>query len=170
MTEGQIWAVMLKKKVFTPFTVLAEFKPNPVIKQYLKEKIRNMIVGQLKLGILKQVNDDPPVYATLDATEEDFKKLQRKCLSCGKTFYPKQPTQEFCSPECRETHYKQYHEKRRKRAGMRVGSRRRWTPEEERELLKLKEYGYTYAEIAEKLGRTQTSVIEKYKELKGVRK
>ncbi len=170
MTEGQIWAKMLEKKVFTPYTILNAFNPDNITKPYLKEKIRNLIIGQLKLGLIIQVNDDPPVYATLDAKEEDFKRIQRICIKCRKTFYPKQPTQEFCSPECREKHYLLYHEKRRRMAGMRVGSRRRWTPEEERELLKLKEYGYTYAEIAEKLNRTQMAVIEKYKELKGVRK
>ena len=52
---------------------------------------------------------------------------------------------------------------------MKVGTRKRWTKKEERMLLKLKEKGYTYKEIAQRLGRTKTAVEEKYKALKGVR-
>ncbi|NPA53197.1 MAG: hypothetical protein GXO21_00860 [Aquificae bacterium] len=48
--------------------------------------------------------------------------------------------------------------------------KRRWTDKEVEKLKQLKEKGYTYEEIAKRLNRTKTAVIEKYKQLKGVRK
>ena len=37
----------------------------------------------------------------------------------------------------------------------------RWTPEEERLLLELKTFGFSYREIAEKLGRSRRAVYER---------
>jgi len=168
MTEGQIWQKMLQKKVFTIGTLMADVPP--AIKPYIKEKIKSLITGQLKLGLIRQINTNPPVFAVRDATEEDIEKLLRTCPICKKQFFPSQFTQEFCSPDCRKKHYQRYHERRRAKEGMKVGSRRRWTQEEIQNLLFLKEKGYTYEEIAQRLGRTTFAVVEKYKQLKGVRK
>jgi len=168
MTEGQIWQKMLQKKVFTIGTLMADIPP--AIKPYIKEKIKSLIAGQMKLGLVKQVSITPPVFAIKEATDEDIDRFKRVCPICNTKFFPAQAVQEFCSPECRQKHYLRYHRRRRQNAGMKVGTRRRWSSEEEQQLIQLKELGYTYEEVAQKLGRTTLAVIEKYKQLKGVRK
>ncbi len=168
MTEGQIWQKMLQKKVFTIGSLMADIPP--AIKPYIKEKIKSLITGQLKLGLVKQVSINPPVFAVKEATTEDIERFKRTCPICKTKFFPAQSVQEFCSPECRKAHYQRYHERRRAKKGMNVGSRRRWKQEEIQKLIQMKENGYTYEEIAQRLGRTTFAVIEKYKQLKGVRK
>lgn len=168
MTEGQIWQKMLQKKVFTIGTLMADIPP--AIKPYVKEKIKSLIAGQMKLGLVKQVSIHPPVFAIKEATDEDINRFKRVCPICGNKFFPAQFVQEFCSKECRQKHYLRYHKRRREKAGMKVNSRRRWSSEEEQKLIQLKQLGYTYEEIAQRLGRTTMAVIEKYKALKGVRK
>ncbi len=170
MTDGQIWAVMLRLKVFTQASVIEKLGVKSFLKQYVKEKVRSLITAQVKNGILVVIDESVPVFATQDATKEDIENFKRTCPICKSTFFPRQPIQEFCSPSCRKKHYQLYHEVRRRKDGMRVGYRRRWTAEDIAKLKKYKQQGYTYQEIAERLGRTKTAVIEKYKQIKGVRK
>jgi DNA-binding NarL/FixJ family response regulator len=170
MTDGQIWALMLRRKVFTASQILEDAKPPAPIRGYIKEKIRSLIVSQVKNRILKVIDNDIPVFATSDATEEDIEKAKRTCPICQTKFFPKESVQEFCSAQCRAEHYRRYHEKRRRKIGMAVGSKRRWSKEDIEHLENLLRMGFTYDEIAERLNRTKTAVIEKVKQIKGVRK
>jgi len=168
MTEGQIWAVMLEMKVFTPYMVLERLSPPAYLRGWVKEKIRNLITQQLRNNILRVVVEDPPVFSTEDATPEDIENFKRTCPICGKRFFPAQKSQEFCSPECRQKHYRIYHRERRKKLGMKLDSRKRWTEEEVRRAIELREQGKTYREIAQALGRTKEGVKDKLRRL-GVR-
>lgn len=165
MTDGQIWAVMIKLKVFTPQILLERLGPPPYLKNFIKEKIRNLIAQQLKNHILRLLVENPPVFCTEDATPEDIESFKRTCGICGKRFFPVQKQQRFCSVECKREHYKQYHRQRRKKLGMRLDSRRRWTEEEIKMARELRRQGKTYREIANILGRTTNAVKDKLKRL-----
>ncbi len=165
MTDGQIWAVMLELKVFTPQMVLEKLSPPPYLRRWAKEKIRNLIAQQLKNNILHLVVENPPVFSTEDATPEDIENFRRTCPICGKRFFPVQKSQEFCSAQCKREHYKQYHRQRRKKLGMRLDSKRRWTEEEVQMAVKLRKQGKTCREIASILGRTTDGVKDKLKRL-----
>jgi len=166
MTEGQIWSVMLEMKVFTPYMVLEKLNPPPYLKGWVKEKIRNLIAQQLKNNILRVVVEDPPVFSTEDATPEDIESFKRTCPICQRRFFPAQRSQEFCSPECRREHYRNYHRNRRQKLGMKLDSRRRWTEEEVERAVALRKEGKTYREIANILSRTPEGVKDKLKRLR----
>jgi len=168
MTDGQIWAVMLRLKVFSPAMVLKELNPPPYLRGWIKSKIKNLIETQVKNGILRVVNKNPPFFATEDATKEDIERVKRVCPICGNRFFPAANghEQEFCSPKCRQKHYKKYHEERRRKLGMKVGSKKAWTKNEIELLLRFRREGKTYREIADALGRTPEAVKDKLRRLK----
>ncbi len=109
MTDGKIWEVMLKLRVFTPWMVLKELNPPSFLRQYVKRKIRSLINAQVKAGILRVLNDDPPVFGF---PGESVEKIQRKCNVCGKAFIPVQDSDQHCSDECE----REYRKRRQRRA------------------------------------------------------
>ena len=173
MTYGEIFEAAYKLKAFQPWQLQKELEKGWGFlgKSYIKERVKSWLAVQLRHEALVKVNDEPPVFAFPEFVKnwQEFVE-KRVCDICGKQFLPLQDKQQFCSEECKQRHYKQYHTERRKKEGMKVGTRRRWTKKEEKMLLQLKAKGYTYKEIAQRLNRTKTAVEEKYKALRGVRK
>lgn len=172
-TDGEIWAVMLKKKVFRLEDIVKELNPPKELYGWVKERVRSLVQSQLKLNILQMVVENPPIYATDTATIEDIKNYQKTCPICGQRFFPSQEKQEVCSEKCRSLHYKQYHRERRKKNGMKIDSRRRWTEEELKllePLLHRKAEKGEIDRIAKKLGRGRWAVSEKLKELRRQRR
>ncbi len=129
-TDGEIWAVMLRRKVFRLEDIVKDLNPPKELYGWVKGKVRSLITSQLKLNILYLVVENPPIYATEDATSEDIRKYQKTCIVCGKQFFPKQHDNIVCSQECRREYYKVYHKNRRAEQGARVGTKKRWTEEE----------------------------------------
>ncbi len=163
MTDGQIWQAMLKLKIFTPWMVLKELKAPTYLKNIYKGKIRSIIAGQLKNGILVEYNQDPPVFGL---PEQDIESIKRTCEVCGNRFIPKDSDQ-YCSKEC-EQYRKKYLEEKRRQQGMAV--KRRYSKEEEKLILDtISKHGLATAilqELSEKLGRHPESIKSKYKHMK----
>ncbi len=168
-TDGEIWAVMLELKVFRMEDVVKKLNPPKPLYGWVKERARALIIGQLKLNIIRQIVEDPPIFATEDATPEDIENYKRECPICGKRFFPKQETQEFCSAECKREHYKRYHRQRRQEIGMKIDSRRRWTQEELKvlePLLYRRPKRGELENVAKRLGRSKWAVKEKIKAMR----
>jgi predicted nucleic acid-binding Zn ribbon protein len=165
MTEGQIWQVMLKLKIFTPWMVLKEINPSPYLKQYVKEKIRSLIAGQVKNGILEIYSDNPPVFGL---PNQDIESIKRTCGICGNRFIPRQDSDQYCSQECEREYRKKYLEERRRQKGM--TTKRRYSKEEEKLILDvISKHGLTTAilqELSKKLERHPESIKSKYKHMK----
>jgi hypothetical protein len=161
MTDGKIWTVMLKLRVFTPWMVLKELNPPEYLKQYAKGKIRSLIRSQIKAGILKVFSNAPPVFGF---PGEDIEKVMRRCNVCGRKFIPTKVSQQYCSKECREY--------RKRREGN--GKRRRYEPWEEKFIWEtLTKHGCKTAilqELAIRLGRTAEAIRSKYKKLRKQRR
>ncbi|MEM3426718.1 hypothetical protein [Hydrogenobacter thermophilus] len=168
-TDGRIWATMLELKVFRLEDVVKALNPPSHLRSWVKERVRSAIAQQLKFNLLRVVVEDPPVYSTIHATEEDIKKFYKQCCVCSKEFIPKQDKQVVCSRECKQLYYRGWHKEHRKELGMAVDTRRRWTKEE----LKLLEPLLTrqaekgeYEKIAKRLGRGVEAVRFKVKKLR----
>jgi|GEM_PF-6483154 len=165
MTEGQIWQVMLKLKIFTPWMVLKEINPPSYLKQYIKEKIRSLITGQLKNGILEIYSDNPPVFGL---PNQDVENIKRTCGVCGNRFIPRQDSDQYCSEECEKQYRRKYLEEKRRQKGMTI--KRRYSKEEERLIFTtLSAHGCKseiLQELSERLGRNPESIKSKYKHMK----
>ena len=173
MTYGDIYLKAYPLKVFQIWELvnLLEEDWGFLGKTFIKERVKSWLNVQIRAGAIKQVNKDPAIFAFTEYADNWQSYINKKvCKICGKTFVPNQSKNEFCSETCKKQHYKQYHERRRTAQGMKTGSKRRWKKSEELLLLKLKNEGYTYEQISKHLGRSITSVVEKYKALTGVRK
>ncbi|MEM0326820.1 MAG: DUF2116 family Zn-ribbon domain-containing protein [Desulfurococcaceae archaeon] len=168
-TDGMIWGQMLQLRVFTPQMVLDVLNPPRYLKSWLKERIRTLIANQVKYGLLRQAVENPPVFATTWATEEDIRKLYKKCVVCGAEFIPEQQKQIVCSQECKRRYYKNWHRKRREEAGMDVDSKRRWTAEEIRKvkhLIHIQAEKGEYERLAKQLNRKPRAIREFVKKLR----
>jgi len=164
MTEGQIWQVMLRLKIFTPWMVLNELKAPSYLKSIYKEKIRSIIAGQLKNGILVEYNQEPPVFGL---PNQDIETIKRTCGVCGKRFIPVKSNDTYCSEECEKEYRKQYLHKRHRQQGMAI--HRRYTKEEEKLIYDiLSVYGCKSAvlqELSKRLGRHPEAIKSKYKQM-----
>jgi predicted nucleic acid-binding Zn ribbon protein len=169
MTDGKIWQVMLKLRVFTPWMVLKELNPPSFLRQYVKERIRSLIASQVKVGILRVLNEDPPVFGF---PGESVEKVMRKCGICGKTFIPNQDSDQYCSDECEREYRKRFLERMRREKGMK--ERRRYEPWEEELIWEtLSKHGcktVILQELARKLGRKPEAIKSKYKKLRKQRR
>jgi len=168
--KNEIWAIMVRKKVFTPKEVVEELlntKYKFLGKSFLRNKVKDFIRQQVKSNSLTQVLDGIFALTPYSDNWEEY-ITKRNCVVCNNPFIPLENNHIICSPECKREYYKEYHSKTRRKKGMKP--KRRWTDKEVEKLKQLKEKGYTYEEIAKRLNRTKTAVIEKYKQLKGVRK
>jgi len=173
MTLGEIFETAYTLKAFQMWELQKELEKNWGFlgKSYIKERVKSWLTIQLKYNAVIKVNNKPPIFTFpefLNIWQECIRK--RVCPICEKQFIPTQDKQQFCSEECKKKHYKTYHEERRKKEGMKTGSKKRWSKAEELLLLKLKNQGLSNSEIAKQLNRSTTSVVEKYKQLTGVRK
>ena len=169
MTDGRIWQVMLKLRVFTPWMVLKELNPPGFMKKYVKERIRSLIKAQVKAGILQVLNEGPPVFGF---PGESVEKVQRKCNVCGKPFIPVQDSNQHCSSECKREYRKRFLEKRRREKGMK--ERRRYEEWEEKLIWEtLSQYGCKaeiLQELARKLGRKPEAIKGKFKKMRKKRR
>jgi predicted nucleic acid-binding Zn ribbon protein len=165
MTDGRIWEIMLRLRVFTPWMILKELNPPSFLRQYAKEKIRSLIASQVRAGILQVLNEDPPVFGF---PGESVEKVMRKCGVCGKKFIPTQDSDQHCSDECEREYRKRFLEKMRREKGME--ERRRYEPWEEELIWEtLSKHGCKSAilqELARKLGRKPEAIKSKFKEMK----
>ncbi len=169
MTDGKIWQIILKLRVFMPWMVLKELNPPDYLKQHAKEKIRSLIASQVKAGILQVLNDNPPVFGF---PGESVEKVIRKCGICGKKFIPTQDSDMHCSDECEKEYRKRFLEKMRRSKGM---EERRRYEEWEEELIweTLSKHGCKTAilqELARKLNRHPQAIKSKYKKMKKQRR
>ncbi len=165
MTDGKIWQVMLKLRVFTPWMVLRELNPPDFLRQYAKERIRSLINSQVKAGILVVLNDNPPVFGF---PGESVEKVKRECKICGKKFIPTQDSDQHCSTECEKEYRRRFLKRIRREKGME--ERRRYEKWEE-ELIwsTLSQHGCKSAilqELARKLNRHPQAIKSKYKKMK----
>jgi predicted nucleic acid-binding Zn ribbon protein len=165
MTDGKIWEIMLRLRVFMPWMVLKELNPPSFLRQYVKERIRSLINAQVKAGILTILNDDPPVFGF---PGEPVEKIQRKCNVCGKPFIPVQDSDQHCSNECEREYRKRFLEKLRRDKGM---EERRRYEEWEEELIweTLSKHGCKTAilqELARRLNRHPEAIKSKFKKMK----
>jgi len=169
MTDGKIWEIMLKLRVFTPWMVLKELNPPSFLKQYAKEKIRSLINGQVKAGILQVLNNTPPVFGF---PGESVEKVMRKCQVCGKKFIPTQDSDQHCSTECEREYRKRFLERKRREKGMK--ERRRYEPWEEELIWEtLSKHGCKTAilqELAKRLNRNPQAIKSKFKKLRRKRR
>jgi hypothetical protein len=169
MTDGKIWQVMLKLRVFTPWMVLKELNPPSFLRSYAKERIRSLINAQTRAGILQVLNEDPPVFGF---PGEPLERVMRRCNVCGKPFIPVQENDHHCSTECEREYRRKFLEKKRREEGMK--ERRRYEPWEEKLIWEtLSRNGCRYAilrELAHKLGRTPEAIRSKYKKMKRKRR
>jgi predicted nucleic acid-binding Zn ribbon protein len=156
---------MLELKIFTPWMVLKEINPPSYLKQYVKEKIRSLIAGQVKSGILEIYSDNPPVFGL---PNQNIESIKRTCGICGNRFIPRQDSDQYCSEECEKQYRKRYLEQRRRQKGMSV--KRRYSKEEEKLILDtISKHGLTtekLQELSKKLGRPAESIKSKYKHMK----
>jgi len=156
MTDGKIWEIMLKLRVFTPWMVLKELNPPSFLKRYTKEKIRSLINAQVRAGILQVLNDTPPVFGF---PGESVEKVMRKCQVCGKAFIPVQDSDQHCK-------------KMRREKGME--ERRRYEKWEEELIWEtLSRHGCKSAilqELAKKLNRHPEAIKSKFKKMKKQRR
>jgi predicted nucleic acid-binding Zn ribbon protein len=165
MTDGKIWEIMLRLRVFMPWQILKELHPPKYLKQYMKEKIRSLIASQLRAGILQVLNEDPPVFGF---PGEPVEKVMRKCGICGKKFIPTQHSDQYCSDECEKEYRKRFLERMRREKGM---EERRRYEEWEEELIweTLSKHGCKTAilqELARKLNRHPEAIKSKFKKMK----
>ncbi|MFZ8786651.1 hypothetical protein [Thermocrinis sp.] len=169
MTDGRIWQVMLKLRVFTPWMVLKELNPPSFLRQYVKERIRSLIASQVRAGILQVLNEDPPVFGF---PGESVERVYRKCNVCGKPFIPVQDSDQHCSSECEREYRKRFLEKKRREKGMK--ERRRYEPWEEEIIWRtLSEHGCKTAvlqELSQRLNRHPQAIRSKYKKMKRKRR
>ncbi len=163
MTDGRIWQVMLKLKVFMPWQVLKELNPPDFCKQYAKEKIKSLIKMQLKvrnLVILYQTQ----TLRVYGFPGESIEKVMRECENCKKKFIPTRDNHRFCSPECR----KKMRRKMRRAEGME--ERRRYEPWEEEIIWETLSQHGCKAEILQELGkrlnRHPEAIKSKFKKMK----
>ncbi len=167
-TDGYIWGRMLEMKVFRPEDVVNALNPPRGFRKWVKQKVHSLIASQVKNGLLKRLVENPPVFATWLATEEDIKAVMKTCSVCGKPFIPNRSDYRYCSREC---HMKAKQERtRRIRKAMGVGTiKRKWTQEELQRLQELvhrsARYG-EYEELAKELGRTKKAIESKVQELR----
>jgi hypothetical protein len=92
---------MLKLKIFTPWMVLDELRAPSYLNQYLKGKIKSLITGQVKHGILIKYNNNPAVFGL---PGQDIETIKRTCGICGNRFIPKRNSSQYCSKECEKQH------------------------------------------------------------------
>jgi predicted nucleic acid-binding Zn ribbon protein len=155
---------MLKLKIFTPWMVLNELKAPSYLRNIYKEKVRSLIAGQLKNGILVEYNQEPPVFGL---PGQDIETIKRTCGVCGKRFIPVKSNDTYCSEECEKQYRNEYLRKRRRQKGMAV--RRRYTKEEEKIIYEvLSVYGCKSAvlqELSKRLGRHPEAIKSKYKRM-----
>jgi len=167
MMPHHILEKALELKVFQMWELVHELEKDwgfLLTEKQIKDRVRTWIERSLGTGFLIKVADSPPLFA-VKRYKKDWQAHLRKrtCPVCGKEFVPAQHTQELCSPGCKREHYKRYHRERRKKLGMKLDSKRRWTPEEVRTAIALRELGKSYKEIALILGRTPEGVKDKLK-------
>jgi predicted nucleic acid-binding Zn ribbon protein len=169
VTDGRIWQAMLKLRVFLPWQVLKELNPPKYLKQYVKEKIRNLIASQVKAGILQVLNEDPPVFGF---PGEPLERVMRRCHVCGKPFIPVQENDHHCSTECEREYRRKFLEKKRREKGMK--ERRRYEPWEEELIWEtLSKHGCKTAilqQLSLRLGRKPEAIKSKYKKMKRKRR
>jgi len=169
MTDGKIWEIMLRLRVFTPWMVLKELNPPAFTKQYVKEKIRSLINAQVRAGILQVLNNTPPVFGF---PGESVEKVMRKCQVCGKKFIPTRDSNQHCSTECEREYRKRFLERRRREKGMK--ERRRYEPWEEELIWEtLSKHGCKSAilqELAKRLNRTPQAIKSKFKKMRRKRR
>jgi predicted nucleic acid-binding Zn ribbon protein len=169
MTDGKIWEIMLRLRVFMPWQILKELNPPPYLKQYAKEKIRSLITSQVKAGILQVINDDPIVFGF---PGESVEKVMRKCGICGKKFIPTQDSDQYCSDECEREYRKRFLEKMRREKGME--ERRRYEEWEEKLIWEtLSKHGCKSAilqELSHKLNRHPEAIKSKFKKMRKQRR
>ncbi len=159
-TDGAVWAKMLELKVFRPEDVVNALNPPRGFRKWVKQKVHSLIASQTRNGLLRRLVEEPAVFATWLATEDDIKAVMKPCHVCGKLFIPSRSDHRYCSREC---HLRVKQERiRRIRKSKGVGSvKRRWTQEE---LARLQEFMYRkarqgeYEELAKKFGRTRKAV------------
>ena len=165
MTDGKIWEIMLRLRVFTPWMILKELNPPSFLKHYVKERIRSLINAQVKAGILQVLNEDPPVFGF---PGESVEKVMRKCGVCGKAFIPVQESDQHCSEECEKEYRKRFLERMRREKGM---EERRRYEEWEEELIweTLSRDGCKFAilqELAKRLNRHPEAIKSKFKKMR----
>jgi predicted nucleic acid-binding Zn ribbon protein len=169
MTDGRIWQIMLKLKVFTPWMVLRELNPPDFLRQYVKERIRSLINAQVKAGILVILNDNPPVFGF---PGESVEKVMRKCQVCGKAFIPVQDSDQHCSSECEREYRKRFLARMRREKGME--ERRRYEEWEEKLIWEtLSKHGCKTAilqGLAKRLNRHPQAIKSKFKKMKRKRR
>jgi hypothetical protein len=165
MTDGKIWEIMLRLRVFTPWMVLKELNPPSFLRKYVKEKIRSLINTQIRSGILRVLNDNPPVFGF---PGESVEKVKRRCQVCGKKFIPTQDRDQHCSTECEREYRKRFLERMRREKGMK--ERRRYEEWEERLIWEtLSKHGcrsVILQELAKRLNRNPQAIKSKYKKMK----
>jgi len=165
MTDGKIWEIMLRLRVFTPWMVLKELHPPSFLRQYVKERIRSLINAQVKAGILQVLNENPPVFGF---PGESVEKVMRKCGICGKKFIPTQDSDQYCSNECEREYRKRFLEKMRRDKGME--ERRRYEPWEEELIWEtLSRHGCKTAilqELGKRLNRHPEAIKSKFKKMR----
>jgi predicted nucleic acid-binding Zn ribbon protein len=169
MTDGKIWEIMLRLRVFMPWMVLKELNPPSFLRQYVKERVRSLINAQVKAGILQVLNDNPPVFGF---PGESVEKVMRKCQVCGKPFIPVQDSDQHCSTECEREYRKRFLEKLRRVKGME--ERRRYEKWEEELIWEtLSKHGCRTAilqELAKRLNRHPQAIKSKFKKMKRKRR
>ena len=169
MTDGRIWQVMLKLRVFTPWMVLKELNPPSFFRQYVKERIRSLIASQVRAGILQVLNDSPPVFGF---PGESVEKIKRECGICRKKFIPRQDKDQYCSDECEKEYRRRFLERLRREKGMK--ERRRYEPWEEEIIWEtLSKHGCKseiLQELARRLGRKPEAIRSKFKKMKRKRR
>ena len=99
-TDGYIWAKMLELKVFRPEDVVNALNPPRGFRKWVKQKVHSLIATQGRSGLLRRLVENPPVFATLFATEEDINRVMKNCLVCGMLFIPRRSDYRYCSREC----------------------------------------------------------------------
>jgi len=169
MTDGKIWEIMLRLRVFTPWMVLKELSPPSFLRQYAKEKIRSLIASQLRAGILQVLNEDPPVFGF---PGESVEKIKRECGICRKRFIPTQDSDQYCSDECEREYRKRFLEKMRREKGME--ERRRYKEWEEELIWRtLSQHGCRseiLQELGKRLNRHPQAIKSKFKKMKRKRR
>ncbi|MFZ8861435.1 MAG: hypothetical protein ACO2PP_13190 [Thermocrinis sp.] len=169
MTDGKIWQVILKLRVFTPWMVLKELNPPSFLRSYAKERIRSLINAQTRAGILQVLNEDPPVFGF---PGESVEKVKRECKICRKKFIPTQDSDQYCSDECEREYRKRLLERLRREKGMK--ERRRYEKWEEELIWEtLSKYGCKteiLQNLAKRLNRHPEAIKSKFKKMKRKRR
>lgn len=188
MTDGQIWAIMLRKRIFTAFDILNEINPSSYIRPYIKERVRSIITGQIKTGALKIIEPSIPVLAVPDVSDYEIDNYKAICPVCGQKFFRKNSQEKYCSESCKgKVAYIQQKEKKkqylRKRKDLSRKAAKRYTEKlqsatgtkgqkrwEQWEIELLQKLGKLtkkqMVEVANQLGRSYKSVENKYYQLR----